>query len=223
MSWKDYLYFQKQDRNAIILLLFLIVLCGGGFIITKLVKDKNIPALNEDYITEFDTFQSKLKTIEAEKDQIGLDKTYTQSYPEYARQEKLNSGETIELNKADTTDLKKIPGIGTGFANRIVKYRNLLGGYASINQLKEVWGVDDDLFDKITPYIVLQGKPNQIAINKADFGQLNKHPYISYKQAKVILDIRDRKGNIESINRLTLLEEFTENDINRLKDYISFD
>jgi DNA uptake protein ComE-like DNA-binding protein len=62
----------------------------------------------------------------------------------------------------------------------------------------------------------------KVRINTADFEELNKHPYISYKQAKVITDIRERKGDIESVSRLSLLEEFTANDIRRLTPYLLF-
>jgi len=135
----------------------------------------------------------------------------------------LKPGETIELNSADTTDLKKIPKIGSGFAGRIVKYRESLGGYFYIDQLKEVWGMDDYLYADIRPYITLEPGIKKLKINSASFEQLNKHPYISYKQAQVIIDLRERKGNLNSLSRLSLLDEFTQKDIERLRLYLSFD
>lgn len=218
MNWKDYLYFQKRDRVAIILLLVLITLTGGIYIFTrpqqKANKEEAEPSsvrvttnTNTPYSNTIPTFSKQNK-----------DKA-----SDYPYQKKLETGGTVELNTADTTSLKKIPGIGTGFAKRIVKYRNLLGGFADITQLKEVWGLDNELYDKITPYIVLVPQIEKIKVNSADFNELNRHPYIDYRQARVIADIRERKGRIESLKRLRLLEEFTDDDIKRLTPYLSFD
>ncbi len=98
-----------------------------------------------------------------------------------------------------------------------------MGGYNNLNQLKEVWGMDDDLFNKIIPYLKITSNTKKIKVNTASFEELNKHPYIKYKRAKIIIDIRERKGKIESIDRLSLLEEFTETDTKRLTPYLSFD
>lgn len=224
MSWKDYLYIHKGDRIAIILLLILIVISGGIYILVSIQKenDKTICPESE---REFEAFIEKLKDTDStnsypQENHIQKDST---QYTEYAHQEKLKTGETIEINSSDTTDLKKIPGIGSAFSNRIVKYRNLLGGYNNLNQLKEVWGMDDDLFNKIIPYLKITPNTKKIKVNTASFEELNKHPYIKYKRAKMIIDIRERKGKIESIDRLSLLEEFTETDTKRLTPYLSFD
>lgn len=223
MNWKDYLYIQKGDRIAIILLLILIVIAGGVYILVsqKENQQQDIP-LDKD----FQTFLTNLKekdTLEITPYETRIYKDETNNHPRYTPQEKLKKGEAIELNSSDTTLLKKIPGIGGGFANRIVKYRNLLGGYSNIGQLKEVWGMDDYLYDKIIPYLTIVPKTKKIRINSATFEELNKHPYISYKQAKVIVDIRDRKADIESMNRLSLLDEFTDNDTKKLVPYLSFE
>ncbi len=224
MSWKDYLYIQKGDRIAIILLLVLIVISGGIYILVSIQKESDKTICPEPE-KEFHTFIEKLKdrdstTSYTEKNQIQKDDTHYTAYP---HQEKLKTGETIEINSSDTTDLKKIPGIGSAFSNRIVKYRNLLGGYNNLNQLKEVWGMDDDLFNKMIPYLKVVPNTKKIKINTASFEELNKHPYIKYKRAKIIIDIRERKGKIESMDRLSLLEEFTDTDTRRLTPYLSFD
>lgn len=218
MNWKDYFYFQKRDRTAILLLLVLIALSGGIYIFTrpKQSADKESVTVSPTPLsTNIDTLTCKTATNIYEQEK--------KKNAGYAYQEKLKRGETIELNSADTTSLKKIPGIGTGFANRIVRYRNLLGGFADITQLKEVWGLDNELYERIMPYITLTPQVKKIKVNSAEFTELNKHPYIDYRQAKIIMDIRSRKGSIESLKRLSLLEEFTEDDIKRLTPYLSFD
>lgn len=218
MNWKDYFYFQKRDRTAILLLLVLIALSGGIYIFTRPQQSTD----KEDVNTSSTPSKANIDTLTG-KTATNIYKQEKKKNAGYAYQEKLKRGETIELNSADTTSLKKIPGIGTGFANRIARYRNLLGGFTDITQLKEVWGLDNELYDKIIPFIVLIPQIEKIKINSADFNELNRHPYIDYRQTKVIIDIRDRKGSIESLKRLSLLEEFTDDDIKRLTPYLSFD
>ena len=67
----------------------------------------------------------------------------------YPSIEKLSKGETILLNASDTAEWKKIPGIGSVYASRIVQYRNLLGGFSHVEQLLEVYGIDQELFSRI--------------------------------------------------------------------------
>lgn len=218
MSWKNYFYFQRRDKVAILILLLLITISGAIFIATKPSPARKDSIETSDLGKKFNEFQAQL----SEKETTIKNKQSDKNYIKYPYQEKLKQGETIALNKADTSELKKIPGIGSAYANRIVKYRNLLGGYADISQLKEIWGMDDERYDKITPYITIDRKVKQIQINFATFQELNKHPYVNYEQAKIIVDIRERKGKIESMNRLALLEEFAGNDIERLTPYFDF-
>ena len=222
MPFLKFLYFTRREKVAISILLSLIVISGVVYVAScSHGANSNI----DDYVDDsnFIAFEASLKDIKA-------DTTYRQrkqpksnySLYSYTKQTKLKEGEMLELNDADTTQLKMIPGIGSGFANRIVKYRVVLGGYNNVNQLKEVWGMDDYLFAKIVPYINLQGVHRRIDVNRSSLEELNKHPYINYKQASAMVDIRDRKGQIESIERLALLEEFTQKDISRLRPYLSF-
>lgn len=217
MDWKNLFYFQKGDRIAICILLCLIVILGGLLMISKPRKGTNSAIKTNE---EFDQFLSQLKS----SDSINTNhkKAYNRNN-NYTYIPKLSKGETIEINSTDTTQLKRIPGIGTSYANRIIKYRNLLGGFTSLDQLNEVWGVDMELFNKIRPYLSINPSVSKIKVNSASIKELAKHPYLNYEQAKVIADIRDRKGKIESTNRLSLLDEFTQQDIIRLTPYLEFD
>lgn len=223
MNWKDYFFFQKNDRIAISILLILIVISGIIYVITL---PSNKSYTENTFESEFEAFQSTLRnkdTISYSKNSVYKGQQSKENENRYKYPTKLSEGETIELNSSDTSALKKIPGIGSGYANRIVKYRTLLGGYTNIIQLKEVWGMYDELYDKITIYVTLVPEIKKISINRVSFEELKAHPYISYKQATVITEIKERKGNIESINRLSLLEEFSPDDIRRLTPYLSFD
>ena len=141
------------------------------------------------------------------------------------KQEKITLGTTVDINSADTSVLKTIPNIGSSFALRIVKYREILGGFYSIEQLKEVYGIDNDFFLKISPYISMTEIPHiqQVAVNQSSIDRLKAHPYINFYQAKVIVELRKKKGKVNDLSDLAMFEEFTEKDLDRLKFYLSFE
>ena len=144
----------------------------------------------------------------------------------YTKQEKLKDSEYIFLNETDTAQWKKVPGIGSAYAARIVKYNKLLGGFTSITQLREVYGIDDELFDNISLYVMEEdniiNKCKKLEVNKLEFKEIVAHPYIDYEQTKAIVNLRRRIGNISSINELAMLDEFTPEDIKRISHYLQF-
>ncbi|MCD7971716.1 MAG: helix-hairpin-helix domain-containing protein [Candidatus Azobacteroides sp.] len=146
--------------------------------------------------------------------------TFTPSFP---RQEKYSQGTIIDLNLADTTELKKIPGIGSGIAKRIVQYRSKLGGFYSVKQLKEVWGISPETYETLIPWFTIKSPSiNRLKVNFLDLEQLRQHPYINYYQAKAFVTLRNNKGKLESIDQFSLLDEFSEHDRERLHYYLDF-
>ena len=133
---------------------------------------------------------------------------------------KYPEGTLVDVNSADTTELKKIPGIGSGIAKAIVAYRSRLGGFYSLEQLTEI--------EYITPSLVkwfkLEGPVlRPLKVNKAGLEALRAHPYLNFYQAKVIVEHRRKKGQLKSLSQLSLYEEFTEKDLERLSAYLKFD
>lgn len=247
MRWNDFLYFRKEERRGILLLLLLIV-CT--LIINILLSNKKsssvIIARTDSLQREFEDFRRSLQTTGGEEYPYNnhqykksrdvrhpgflsdSGKLYanagkrTYFTPAYHSTVKLAAGETISLNETDTAIWKKVPGIGSAYAARIVKYRRLLGGFYSKKQLQEVYGIDEELYAKILPFVVQDDNFSRLNVNELPFDSLLRHPYIDYKQAKVIIDLRRRKGRVESIEELGLLDEFTAEDLARLKPYLVF-
>lgn len=132
---------------------------------------------------------------------------------------KMVPGETVELNAADTTALKHIPGIGSGYARRIVRYRQQLGGFVSIGQLREINGFPESALG----YFRLEkAEVSRININRLSLSQLRAHPYLNFYQAKAITDYRRLHGPLRSIEQLRLLEEFKPDDLARLAPYVAY-
>lgn len=138
--------------------------------------------------------------------------------------EKLPAGSIVELNTADTVLLKKVPGIGSAFARRIVKYRQLLGGFYTIEQLGEVYGIDEERYARLKPWFSVDaGRIRPFPLNALVTDSTFRHPYLSYRQLRAIKQLIRQKGRLSGWANLQLLEEFTEYDRQRLAPYLSFE
>lgn len=137
-----------------------------------------------------------------------------------AENEKYAAGTVLNLNLADTTELKKIPGIGSGIARLIVGRRKMLGGFYRIEQLREIHLNVDSLrgWFRIRPEDI-----QRINVNRAGVDRLRAHPYINFYQAKAIVEYRRKKGNLKSLKPFVLYEEFTEEDLERMGHYVCFE
>jgi len=130
----------------------------------------------------------------------------------------------VDINSADTTILMQVRGLGRGYAKGIVRYRQQLGGFVSVDQLTEINGMRPESFDKIRPFCTVNADVIQkIRVNTASAERLNAHPYINFYQAKAIYELRRYKGKLRTINDLKELEELKADDLNKLKPYLSFD
>ncbi len=130
----------------------------------------------------------------------------------------------IELNEADTALLQQIRGIGRGYARRIVSYRNVLGGYYSVEQVREVYGMQPEVFEQIKHSLTADGNLiEKIDVNTASIEKLKRHPYIkTFQKAKAIYEYRRKKVKLIHIDELRVLDEFNDEEINRLTPYLEF-
>ena len=147
-----------------------------------------------------------------------LSEARTDSFPQKA--EKYAPGTKIDLNRADTTELKKIPGIGSGIARLICSYRQRLGGFYHISQLREI-NLNDSLltewFTIDTTVLV------RIPVNRSGINRLNRHPYLNFYQAKALVEYRKKHGPLKNLKPFALYEEFTQEDLRRIARYLSFE
>ena len=109
----------------------------------------------------------------------------------------------IDLNRADSAVLERLPGLGPVLSSRIIKYRKLLGGFVSAEQLNEVYGLPE------TTYKLLAGKVfadssliTRININVAGLNELSSHPYLNRYDSQAILKYKEIKGRISDISEL---------------------
>ena len=252
MSWRDFFYFSKGERNALILLLCLIAVAGIILILTNpplpdssattpatslqtqpkadvLISDSQTEAISSDF-SPISSGQSASSPTSSRQQSTLRETTserinrLTSSQSSYVQTEKFATGTIIELNSADTTTLKKVPGIGSAFANRIVRFRDLLGGFYTAQQLAEVYGIDEERYIAFAPWFTVdESFIRKMPVNAMPQDSISRHPYINYRQARAIVQLRTQKKQLSGWENLVLLDEFTEQDKNRILPYLSFE
>lgn len=157
----------------------------------------------------------------SERDSVMID-----SMPRYVSQKR---DTILNLRTADTTELKMIRSIGSYRARQIVRYREQLGGFAHVDQLCEIKALQPLLTDSIQADSLLAHFwldsviINPLCVNSAGVEKLQRHPYLSFEQAKAIYELRRKKIHLDSITQLKKVDCFTEQELKRLTPYLSFE
>ena len=247
---KSFLTFTKGERVAIIILaaVIFLLIAANFFIANRPANVKNnlqnldsIMALHDAAVEEYynrqrttdngqQTSSTKDEVTETPRRQV------TKSYKEtrnninkkvqkpIARSlsSKANSQKPIDINSADTTELKSLPGIGSFFAKNIVDYRNKLGGFIEKEQLLEVYAFDTTRMANIENLIIIDTiELRKINVNTDDFKTILRHPYIEYEDVKKIVNYRESKGMIKDWE--TYLKVVGRDDVDeRLERYLGF-
>ena len=126
----------------------------------------------------------------------------------------------VDLNAVDSARLTALPGIGAWTASRILSYRRQLGGYSGVEQLLEIEGLPDSLMQWfiVSDTVGIE----RIMVNSESLNGLRRHPYLNFYQARAIVELRKEKGRINGPGQLSILEEFTARDLERLEPYLDF-
>ncbi|QJD97370.1 hypothetical protein HH214_16595 [Mucilaginibacter robiniae] len=129
----------------------------------------------------------------------------------------------IEINTADSAKLTQIKGIGPAFAMHIIHYRERLGGFYRKEQLKEIFGMDEDRYQFIKSQLTINAKKiTKININNIDFDNLKRFPYLSYKQMNAIIEYRKQHGNYETFEEMRNVAILDESTLHKIKPYLTF-
>lgn len=146
------------------------------------------------------------------------------SYGSQTPEKKTENKQLYNLNQVNEKELKEVKGIGAVFSERIIKYRDLLGGFSSKEQLREVFGIDSITYINLVKRLTLSPEPVNLKvfnINKATASELSNHPYISYKLGRAIVNYRNHHGaykNKEDLKNIILLNQ---EKFHKIKPYIS--
>lgn len=127
------------------------------------------------------------------------------------------------LNKTDTVDLKKISGVGERLSKRILKFRDKLGGFHSMEQLNDIYGLDSMVIEKIALQFHLTDSIKKIDINQITEKELALHPYFSYKISRVIINYREQHGPYRETGDLKKIHILNDSIISKISPYLQFD
>lgn len=153
---------------------------------------------------------------------IKIEKSPKPVYTQTIYPEKPNAIFVVDINTADSSLFERQNGIGPSLASRIIKYRNRLGGFIAISQLKEVWNFPDSTYQKLKDRFVLNEPTfNKININTADFKTMGTHPYINYTYARIIEAYRKEHGDFSAPSDLHKITAIPDSIYQRMLPYIS--
>ncbi len=145
--------------------------------------------------------------------------TYTDR-PKYYKPEP----KPFNINDADSSLLDALPGIGPSYARRIINYRNKLGGFYSVQQVAEVYGLPDSVFQKIKPYLLIdESRLHTININTAGKEDLQNHPYIRWQLAQNIISYREQHGKYTRKEDLRKIMSISAEQYKLMAPYIAVD
>ncbi len=144
------------------------------------------------------------------------------NYSSEGYKDKKYASQTIDINASDTTAFIALPGIGSKLAQRIITFRDKLGGFYSIEQIKETYGLSDSTFIKIKSRLILTNPAvKQININTATLDEMRSHPYIRYAIANAILQFKTQHGNFSSIDDIKKIMIVTDDVFTKVSPYLT--
>ncbi|MBF4519227.1 helix-hairpin-helix domain-containing protein [Flavobacterium sp. ANB] len=130
----------------------------------------------------------------------------------------------LDINEATQEDFMKIYGIGEALSLRILKQKEILGGFVSMEQIKEVWGLSPEVVFELNAHFKIYALPNfkKIAINDASLKELSQFPYFRYALAKQIVTYRSMNGNFKNIEDLSKIKDFPVEKAKIISLYLEF-
>ncbi|QHV94771.1 helix-hairpin-helix domain-containing protein [Spirosoma endbachense] len=178
----------------------------------------------EPYITLANHSQESLVA----DNQAGLEKSYSAEKfkpgdrPAFAERPAKPTLQPFDINTADTTQLVALKGIGSKLAGRIVKFRDALGGFFTTDQFRDIYGLDSVALAELQKFGKIQSAPRKIPINTASAEELDRHPFLSRRQAEIIVRYREQHGAFTSAEALKPIRVLDEKTIEKMVPYLEF-
>lgn len=204
----------SERKGVIVMIILLLLLIAVNSFLHVIIPAKH-PVLKVSNLKETDTLPQYTNTVPK-----------TQGAPaskEYLSNTAQNNKiiQVIDLNAADSLALVSLNGIGPVFAARIIKYRALLGGFYKKEQLKEVYGFDEEKYNLVAPHVAVKLPVVKINLNTCTFKELNKHPYIEYEVTKAIFNLKKKLGKFQSVEEIKQVDLVSEELYNKIAPYLT--
>ena len=156
-----------------------------------------------------------------EVDSVAVDSLRKDSLPRWKEE---NKDTILNLRTADTVELKMIHGIGSYRARQIVRYREQLGGFVSVEQVLEAKGMENVDADSLLAHFWIDSvKIEPMNVNSVGVQRLSRHPYLRFEQAQAIYELRRKKIRLDSIQQLQQIECISAETLEKIAPYLNFD
>jgi competence ComEA-like helix-hairpin-helix protein len=133
------------------------------------------------------------------------------------------SNKVIEINAAGIEDFESLSGIGLKLAERIIKYRDKLGGFYDVNQVAETFGIQDSVFQKFKGQLKCDRNVKKIPINHMTSKELSEHPYFRGKLSTLLVNYRQEHGPFTTMEDLVKIPMINDQVLGRIRPYISLE
>ena len=251
--WFDeFHYFSPAEKRGIVLLLGAILIVVVLLILSpfRSADEPTDPEAEQKFQAEYEAFMASIHEVDSLRYQPRTYEPRTYQPRQYERRnylprtyqrdtlqhketpqlyqpdttrlytKKLDEIVVFDLNKVDSLTLMQIPGIGSGIAGMIIGYRRQLGGYYNVSQLGEI-NLD---YQQLLPWFEVHEEDiSLIPVNHSSVERLRNHPYLNFYQARALVEYQQRHGDIKNLRTFILYDEFTEQDLERLSHYLSFE
>jgi competence ComEA-like helix-hairpin-helix protein len=187
------------------------------------LQQLGIPARVSHTINNYRKKGGKFFRKEDLKKIYGLKETLYQKLSPYIQLPDNKTPLQIDINKATIAEWQQLRGIGPSLSGRIVKFRDKLGGFISIEQVAQTYGLPDSTFQKIKPKLKASPIQKTIQINSWSKEELQQHPYINWKQAQIVINYRKHHGKFADQEAILQSKAFNEIELNKLLPYLNFD
>ena len=230
--WQDLRVSKAQIRILLIVLVFFVglLMVDGLLQHTKklelpsssdlgflypMLKQKNAPITPQVAVRDTITIIATKKIEKTPQPDVA-----SQKKQDLRLQKKKNAYLRTEINKATVEDWQSFSGIGVVLSKRIVEYREKLGGFYSVEQIKEVRGISDSLWQVLAGYFWVDTlQYTRINLNTADFKELLKHPYVDYNLANALLNMRKQLGGFAKIEQIKSSKLMSDSLYQKLEPY----
>ena len=168
---------------------------------------------NSNYSNDVHIVNDEDEILRSVGEEVKLEKARFKSYPQFPKRQPYKSyviipvPGSLQLNRMDSVDFEKLPVFGPVLSSRTVKFRSALGGFINVSQLKEVYGIDDEAFDKIRDWFNPSLAPvSKLCADSASWSTLKRHPYIRVEGARMIERYR-KHHELDVLEDLSLMPQ----------------
>lgn len=212
----NFFYFNKNERRALFAFLIVLIVVKSTYQLYK----ENYQNVNYEFLDSSNSWIDTTSVV----GKVNLSRKVVSKKKNPQVHFKKYTSLIVDVNTADSTEFRKLRGIGQVYSSRIVRYRNWLGGFHVKEQLLEVYGIDSALFLAIEPNLVITTSSiNKININLCTSQTLSSHPYISKKIARSIVKYREHHGDYKSLNDLKLIPLIDEELLRKIAFYLALE